>query len=159
MDTCNICPLCSELIWFWSCRCKKPGSLFAYRCTGLVTLEAVGIASATGIKETVAMLRFAIEMPLKLIAVAHAIVGCHVAPLFSRHFEIHNFVVGSISRFRVYDLCVFVVHVFCKNHRKFKRGEKKNLPLDRLVSLQRRWHSRSLKKLFSLPWQPPQLNS
>lgn len=50
-----------------------------------MTLEAVGIASATGIKETVAMLRFAIEMPLKLIAVAHAIVGCHVAPLFSRH--------------------------------------------------------------------------
>jgi hypothetical protein len=77
----------------------------------LITFEAIGIASATGIEETVAMLRFSVEMPPELIALASAVVGRHVAPLFSGNliFDVQCLVFINFEVDVFCDLCEHVV--------------------------------------------------
>lgn len=51
-----------------------------------MAIEAICIASATRVEETVAQLRPAVEMPVELLAVTSAVIRFHVASLNSGHF-------------------------------------------------------------------------
>lgn len=77
-------PHCGERIWLGCCR--DPRSLSTHSGTGLVTLEAVGIATATGIEETMTLSSVGVEMPLELTTLADTVIGRHVASLFGGHF-------------------------------------------------------------------------
>ncbi len=52
-----------------------------------MAIEAICIASATRVEETVAQLRPAVEMPVELLAVTSAVIRFHVASLNSGHFD------------------------------------------------------------------------
>ena len=82
-ETCKD-PLCRVKLtkWHWCCR-RHPGQLAANGSASPVTFEPVGIASASGIEETVALPCLTIEMPAQLAPLAEAVVGRHVASLLS----------------------------------------------------------------------------